>query len=322
MMRARDWREVPAEHVAPFYEAERARWMRALAWDMAPTLAMLEEGRVRGTVPGLIAYERDTPAGWTFFVPYDGTLQIGALHGVSTAIVRQLLDDVMSAPEAETAQVVSCFMHPASPAVASAFLRRRFEVARQLYLSRDLTDRGWFEAAPEPPSLDIVCGGWKADHAADSVRLLARCYAGSRAGRCFAPDNRMEQWIHYLRQLLTTPACGVVMPQASRMLRAFRGDGSGSDLVGFVLATSVAETTAHIAPLVVDPGWRGRQMGERLVRAACEAAREAGHQQVTLIVDEANTAACALYRRLGFTLTSEFVFAARPMPTRKRLKAA
>lgn len=327
MMRTRDWREVPAEHVAPFYEAERERWRRALDWDMAPTLAILEEGRLRGTVPGLLAYEREVPAGWTFFVPYDGTLQIGALHGVSTAVVRQLLDDIMGAPEAETAQVVSCFMHPASPAVASAFLRRRFEVARQLYLSRDLTDPTWFEpsggGAQDPPrSANIVCGGWKADHAADSVRLLARCYAGSRAGRCFAPDNRMEQWIHYLRQLLTTPACGVVMPPASRMLRALRADGSGSDLVGFVLATSVAETTAHIAQLVVDPAWRGRQMGERLVRAACEAAREAGHQRMTLIVDEANTAACALYRRLGFTFTSELVFAARPMPTRKRLKAA
>lgn len=322
MLRTRDWREVPADHVAPFYAAERERWRRELAWDMTPTLAMLEDGRRRGTVPGLMAYERDTPAGWTFFVPYDGTLQIGALHGVSTAVVRQLLDDVMNAPEAETAQVVSCFMHPGSPAVASAFLRRRFEVARQLYLSRDLTDPAWFQGASCSSSLDVVCGGWKADHAADSVRLLARCYAGTRAGRCFAPDNRMEQWIHYLRQLLTTPACGVVMPAASRMLRAFRPDGSGSDLIGFVLATSVADTTAHIAQLVVDPAWRGRQMGERLVRAACEAAREAGHERMTLIVDDANTAACALYRRLGFTFQSEFVFAARPMPTRRRLTAA
>jgi ribosomal protein S18 acetylase RimI-like enzyme len=132
----------------------------------------------------------------------------------------------------------------------------------------------------------------------------------------------MEQWIHYLRQLLTTPACGVVMPAASRMLRMFRADGSGSDLIGFVLATAVAADTAHIAQLVVDPAWRGRRMAERLVRAACAAAREAGHTRVTLIVDDANAAACALYRRLGFTYTSEFVFAARPMPTRKRMKAA
>lgn len=322
VMRTRDWREVPTEQVMPFYAAERERWATSLRWDMTPTLAMLEEGRLRGTVPGLIAFEHDVPVGWTFFVPYDGTLQIGALSGASTAVVRQLLDDVMAAPEAETARTVSCFMHPASPAVASAFLRRRFEVARQLYLSRDLTDPEFLLDTSGPVVSEIACGGWKADHAADSVRLLARCYASSRAGRCFAPDNRMEQWIHYLRQLLTTPACGVVIPSASRMLRAFRADGTGSDLVGFILTTAVDASTAHIAQVVVDPARRGRRLGERLVRAACVAAREAGHQRITLIVDEANAAACALYRRLGFAHTSEFVFAARPMPTRRRLKAA
>lgn len=316
-MQTRDWREVPRDVVAGLFEEERARWMAALGWDMTPTLAILEEARSRGTVPGLVAFERGRPAGWTFFLPHDGALQIGALTGTSTAVVRHLLDSILEAPEASTTQSISGFVHPSSAAVGSAFTRRRFEVARQLYLSRDLTDLEWL-AAPMPAAEGVTCDGWRAEDGAACVRVLARCYAGSRAGRLFAPANRVDQWVHYLRQLLTTPACGVALPAASRMLRA----GSPKEPVGFVLTTSVAPATAHIAQLVVDPAWRGRRLAERLVRAACQAALGAGHERITLIVDEDNAAACALYRRLGFTYASEFVFASRAMPTRKRLRAA
>jgi hypothetical protein len=316
-MNTRDWRTAPATDIRPLFDDERSRWQEQLSWDMTPTLALLESSRLRGDVPGLIAYENGTPAGWAFYVPYDGVLQIGALSGHNTAVVRQLLDEVMDSPEAGLTQSVSCFVHPASPAVSSAFARRRFDVARQLYLSRDLTEDDLAEPTG-PADATIVCGGWRADDAADCVRLLSRAYAGTRAGTCFAPKGRIDQWVHYLRQLLTTPTCGVVLPAASRILRG----GSPRQPIGFVLTTTIAAGTAHIAQLVIEPSWRGQRLGERLLRAAFRSAREAGQERVTLIVDEGNAAAVALYKRVGFKYLSEFVYASRPMPTRKRLKAA
>jgi len=48
------------------------------------------------------------------------------------------------------------------------------------------------------------------------------------------------------------------------------------------------------------PDYRGRGLGERLIRAALEAARAAGFERIELSVYGRNTRAAALYRRVGF----------------------
>jgi len=46
--------------------------------------------------------------------------------------------------------------------------------------------------------------------------------------------------------------------------------------------------------------YRGRGVGERLLRATLDAARDAGFERVALSVFASNTRAAALYRKLGF----------------------
>jgi ribosomal protein S18 acetylase RimI-like enzyme len=53
----------------------------------------------------------------------------------------------------------------------------------------------------------------------------------------------------------------------------------------------------------VAPSFRGQSVGDRLVDAVCERAREAGALTVTLWVTEVNHRAAAFYRRLGFVPT-------------------
>jgi len=50
----------------------------------------------------------------------------------------------------------------------------------------------------------------------------------------------------------------------------------------------------------VHPDYRGRGIGERLIRAALGAARAAGFERIELSVYGRNTRAAALYRRVGF----------------------
>jgi len=50
----------------------------------------------------------------------------------------------------------------------------------------------------------------------------------------------------------------------------------------------------------VHPDYRGRGLGERLIRAAIDAARAAGFERIELSVYGRNTRAAALYRRVGF----------------------
>jgi len=49
-------------------------------------------------------------------------------------------------------------------------------------------------------------------------------------------------------------------------------------------------------------GYRGQGLGERLIRAALDAAREAGFERISLSVYARNTRAAALYRKVGFVV--------------------
>ena len=55
----------------------------------------------------------------------------------------------------------------------------------------------------------------------------------------------------------------------------------------------------------VDPAWRGRGIGQALLRAVFDWARSRGFRQLGLWAPEHHPAAIALYRRAGFRETGE-----------------
>ena len=59
---------------------------------------------------------------------------------------------------------------------------------------------------------------------------------------------------------------------------------------------------AHVGHLGIGvlPEYRGRRIGEKLMRAALDAARAGGFEKIELHVYGRNTRAAALYRKLGF----------------------
>lgn len=57
---------------------------------------------------------------------------------------------------------------------------------------------------------------------------------------------------------------------------------------------------AHITNIAVLPQFRGKKLGEALMRQAMTLAREEGAQTMTLEVRVSNTVAQSLYRKLGF----------------------
>ena len=57
---------------------------------------------------------------------------------------------------------------------------------------------------------------------------------------------------------------------------------------------------AHVTNIAIAPDRRGNGMGERLVRALMDSARERGAVSMTLEVRQSNAAARQLYGKLGF----------------------
>ena len=300
-----DWRDTSRDTVAALFVAEEERWQRLLGWDTRASWAIVEEGRLRGHVPGWILREPGGAVrGWAFYILHDGDLQIGGLTASRATDLRQLLDRVLDSPEASLATSVSAFVFPAPPSLISAFARRRFAVRSSLYLSRALT--GLDGNVPDLPA------GLRVRPFADrdvfpAVRLLASAYEGVPGAECFAPHGRLDEWVRYVRQLIDSPACGRWL--ASSCLVA--DDPADGRLVGAVLTTALSSETAHVAQLVVSRSARGLGVGDTLLTRACAAAGRSGYTAMTLMVDEDNAPARRLYGRQHFSARSEFLSARR-----------
>lgn len=305
-----DWRDVDAAQIAPLYEAETRRWREGLGWELAASWAIVESGRRAGRVPGIVAHASDGQvAGWTFFILHENILQVGGVVASKASVTRALLERAMQSHEARLARGFSAFLYPASSSLPSALIRQRFAVGPHPYMVKPLVDHvdedrvgftpGELEAFRMRP-LDEV-------DPADVVRLLARAYAGLPEAKCFAPDARLEQWAHYVGQLLATPAIGHYLPAASL---AVERQGS-RQLQAAVITTALSPETAHIAQIVVDPSCRRSGLARRLVAGACHHAHQLGHARMSLLVSGANEPAQRLYAALGFTETTRFIYASR-----------
>jgi ribosomal protein S18 acetylase RimI-like enzyme len=94
------------------------------------------------------------------------------------------------------------------------------------------------------------------------------------------------------------------------LLVACADDGPILGSVALVLDGHFGEVTtgpeeAGFRMLAVDPGARGRGIGELLVRACLERARTAGKRRMVLSTDTRMAAAHRLYERLGFARLPE-----------------
>ncbi|MGG3467273.1 ribosomal protein S18-alanine N-acetyltransferase [Neobacillus pocheonensis] len=64
--------------------------------------------------------------------------------------------------------------------------------------------------------------------------------------------------------------------------------------------TWVVIDEAHVTNVAIMPGYRGRQLGETMMRKLMSVAREMGAKSMTLEVRVTNHVAQSLYRKLGF----------------------
>lgn len=75
--------------------------------------------------------------------------------------------------------------------------------------------------------------------------------------------------------------------------------------------------TANLISMWIEPGFRGRGLGRRLLAHIVAWASERGLRCLALEVTENNPPAVALYERCGFAETSE----SRPLPSNPALSA-
>ncbi len=308
MITLQDWRTAATEDLEPLYDAECARWYGLLGWDYRPTCGLIEAARTAGRLRGLLAHDRfGKPVGWTYFLTHQDSLQIGNLVAGDDRVAHALLRAVVSGAEAKRARRLSCFLFPRGDAVERALSSHGFSLLPHTYLRQALRPN----AAWERDGMRFAAGGyvvrdWAVHTIPELVRLFCSAYEGTRESRCFAPDGGVEQWSLYLHHLVHTPACGRFEAALSALVET-----DEQRLAGAVLVTALSDRTAHIAQMSVAAGQRRRGVGSSLVILACERAREARYEEMTLLVAESNDRARRLYDRLGFEPVAKFLYADR-----------
>ena len=80
----------------------------------------------------------------------------------------------------------------------------------------------------------------------------------------------------------------------------------GNDILGTVSLNHKGKRAAEVWKLYVRPDWRRIGIGRRLIRRCCAIAADNGCESIGLSVDGKNSAAVALYVKLGFVLACEY----------------
>jgi ribosomal protein S18 acetylase RimI-like enzyme len=300
-----DWRTLSAEKMAALYEIEADRWSR-LDWDTTTQWQEVERGRQFGTISGVVALdETGKTVGWSFYQIRNRALQIGVLDAADESVTQLLVDRALSEQTLAFVETVTFFALTDAPGLTTALRAKLLSVDRYWYLGKELQ-----LGAPPPPLSEIR--RWRDDDAGATCELLARAYKGALDSRPFAPGGRPEEWIEYVNRLTKGFGCGAMLPEASLVIPS-----GPNRVVGLAIVTRIAENTAHLAQLVVDPQFQNRRLAAQLMDlASAAAARNGGCRRMTLIVGGSNRRARSIYETARFQAMGSFVAAGTLQPRR------
>jgi diamine N-acetyltransferase len=146
---------------------------------------------------------------------------------------------------------------------------------------------------------------------ADDAGLLADL--GARTfSETFAADNTAENMAAYLASSfnLTQQTAELVDPAATFIIAEVGGVAAG---YAKLHAGKPAEEIEGAKPvelvrLYVSRGWLGRGVGEALISACVDEAKQAGHETIWLGVWQRNARAQAFYRKWNFRAVGEHPF--------------
>ncbi len=78
----------------------------------------------------------------------------------------------------------------------------------------------------------------------------------------------------------------------------------GEHRLGSIFCVALSPTMAKLRLFLIVPEARGQRLGQRLLDACLNFARDTGYRGLSLWTHESHRAACALYEKNGFVLTA------------------
>ncbi len=315
-----DLRQIRPEQLEPVLQAEAVEWQRDLLWDYTSSIDLIRQYMQARILPGYVLAEgtgaQRRPQGYGFFVYEAQKGLIGALYVHPShrtpgrvqeqRLLRHMIETLQATPG--LARIEAQLMPFRPEELAGVFRGQHFQAFRRLFMHIP-ADR--FPAFTPPPGATLAIEPWNTRCFEEAAALIQRAYQNHVDSEVNDQYRSFAGSLRFLNNIVQYPGCGHFDPGSSLLLR----NSLTGSLEGLLLTSLVRPDIAHITQICLQPALQGHGWGRHLLSRAMELLRDRKHPPtgkpqpiaaVTLTVTEANHAAVALYRKLGFNTLREF----------------
>jgi ribosomal protein S18 acetylase RimI-like enzyme len=279
-----DLRHFTARQLRPLLEQEAEVWNARLRWDYRSSTELLLQYLDSRILPGFVALDRGRICGFCFCVYEGHKAVIGDIYA-SRSESSLLFDDGILPP---------IFASSITPGT-------ELHTFRRLFLERDLLAPAEAQPTPTfPPGIELC--RWSPTFYNPTAELIQHAYVGHLDANINDQYRTVAGSQRFLHNIIRFPGCGTFDPDSSFVLRERRSN----TLIAVILCSRVAPDAAHITQLCVAPNYRGRRLGETLLRLTLRHLPTRSYRFITLTVSENNDSALHLYNATGFRTRHRF----------------
>lgn len=309
-----DLRQFRSSQLESLLAAESVEWSRLLDWDYASSAELIRQYIDARILPGYVLAERMRgrmhPQGYGFFI-YEarkgmiGNLFVHPEHrdlhsSLERVLLRHILDTLRATPGLE--RIEAQLMVFPREALRSSFAGEGFETFARVFLRLPLDREGNAAPARNHSRSGLRIEPWGGASLEEAARLIQHAYQHHVDARINDQYRTYAGAVRFMHNIAHYPGCGVFDPDSSFIARSLPQAG----LEGMILASRVKNDVAHITQICVSPERQHQGLGGALLERCLTTLRQQRLRAATLTVTAANSAACSLYRQLGFVTLTEF----------------
>ena len=311
-----DLRHFSAQKLRPLLEQEAHLWQQRLHWDYRSSTELLLQYLDSRILPGFVALDRARIVGFCFCVYEGQKAVIGDIYAsryesaplaIVQTLTRHLLELLDASPETRRieGQLLLFDEGVLPPIFASALARgTSFQAFTRLFLQLDMPAAkpsvSISGANPFPPDIELC--RWSPTFYNPTAELIQNSYLGHLDSDINDQYRSLAGSQRFLHNIIRFPGCGTFDAESSFVLRSRRNNVP----IAVLLVSRVAPDACHITQLCVDPKFRGRRLGDALLRYVLALLPRRSYAVATLTVTESNAGALALYTATGFRMRHRF----------------
>lgn len=312
-----DLRHFSAGSLRPLLEDESRVWSDRLHWDYRGSADLLLQYLDSRVLPGYVAVENGRVLGYVFCVYEGHKAVVGDVFAIESResasevrneLLARLLEMLQNTPG--ITRIESQLLLHSHGAHQRVFEAAGFETYERIFMEWPLhgaagaqpADAAPVEATSSALRQDLQMRRWAEADLGPAARLIALAYRDhldSHINEQYRSATGSQRFLH---NIVRFPGCGYFDADSSR---AVMQPGT-PELAGLLLCSRVREDVGHVTQICVAPEFRGRGLGQLLMKECAAILARRRFSLLTLTVTAANQSAVSLYEWLGFRGTHRF----------------